>query len=79
MRLCGIWGGSGGVTGTISGNTIHSVKIIDVRCSDSTIKFAVNASEVARANFTIVVHRDGVSGDWSMAGEDGGSLSGHRR
>jgi hypothetical protein len=55
------------------------VKIIDVRCSDSTIKFAVNASEVARANFTIVVHRDSVSGDWSMAGEDGGSLSGHRR
>jgi hypothetical protein len=39
----------------------------------------VNASEEVRANFTIVVRGDSVSGSWSMAGEDGGPLAGHKR
>jgi hypothetical protein len=69
----------GSYGGDLSGSGINSVKILEVRCSDSTVKFAVNASEEVRANFTIVVRGDSVSGSWSMAGEDGGPLAGHKR
>jgi hypothetical protein len=67
----------GSLGGELSGNSINTVKIVDIRVSDSTVKFAVDASQDARANFTMIVSGNKVTGEWSMPG-DASSLEGRR-
>ena len=67
----------GSFGGELSGKSINTVKIIDVRVADSTVKFAINATEEIRANFRLVISGDSVSGDWSMPG-DGSEVHGRR-
>jgi hypothetical protein len=59
----------GSLGGELSGNTINTVKIVDVRVSDSTVKFAVDAAQDVRANFTMVISGSKVTGEWSMPGD----------
>jgi hypothetical protein len=67
----------GSLGGDLSGSSINSVKIIEVQIQDSTLKFAVNATEDIKASFVLIVSGDSISGRWSMPG-DSSTVSGHR-
>ncbi len=67
----------GSLGGELSGTSINTVRIVDVRVADSTVRFSVFATETVKADFRMVLSGDRVTGEWSMPG-DGSPVTGRR-